>query len=225
MKRQQEQEPLTAEGKVLLRIRKQMREQDKKKWKHPEADTPQISIAYVWRQEQWIPITWIRGTITPRKIQRLRTRYVRRRSRATRGKIGRKEILRIVELRVARRQGGAGKPPSSPIQAETGVRGTKLAIHPKQGLKTSARGRKAEFKARARRLSQQRGKLGRCDWYQCKHRAFWFVCYRDAKKPFGKRKVIRRRCTQHAWKDQFFPSTARNVFRIQRTPRKAKAAA
>lgn len=218
----QEREELTVEGQRLLRIRKQMREQDKKRFRHPDAGKPQIQICYVWREQQWIPITWFRGNATHHKLRWLRKRYKRRRSRATRGKIGRKDVLRVVELRIARFLGGAGGPPLGPFKDKTGGGGTKPAIQGINVLKRAARGQKRGANPRGARLSQTGGTLGRCDYQQCKHRAFWIVCYMDDKKQFGKRKTVRKRCTKHAWKEEFFPATARHFFRIQRKPRKVQ---
>lgn len=225
-----EQEPLTAEGRRLKRIRQQMREMDKKKWRHPDADTPQISIVYVWRSEQWIPITWFRGNVTPRRVQRLRTRYRRKRSRATRGRIAGKEIMRIVELRVARSQGGAGKPPIPPVEGKTKA---KRGVYPIQGkgrLKSSFAGRRkttnktTNLRSRATRVS---GTLGRCDYVargtKCTHRAFWLVGGLDMRKPFGKRRVTRHRCFKHAWDEKFLPPM-KQLIRIERKPRKKVAA-
>lgn len=226
-----EQEPLTAEGKRWERIRKQMREADKKKWRHPDADTPQISLVYVWRNEEWIPITWFCGNVTPRRVQRLRTRFRRKRSRATRGRIAGKEIMRIVELRVARSQGGAGKPPIIVLKAKIKA---KRGVYPIQGnsrLKGSFPGRRkttnktTNLRSRATRNS---GKLGRCDYVvrgnRCTHRAFWLIGGLDMRKPFGKRRITRRRCYKHAWEEKYLPPM-KQLIRIERKPRKIKVAA
>lgn len=229
---QDEQEMLTAEGQRLQRIRRQMREQDKKKWRHPDADTPQISIVYVWRNNEWIPITWFRGTVTPHRVDRLRARYRRKRSKATRGRIGSTEIMRIVELRVARSQGGAGGPPIVAPQAKTKVKGRVIPISRKGRLKSANRTVKKDPKptnlGTRPKATRTSGKLGRCDYVlhgnRCTHRAFWFVGFLNLRKPFAKRRMTKCRCFKHAWNDKYFPPM-KQVVRVQRTPRKARRAA
>lgn len=225
----EEREELTAEGIVHKRIQKQMREQDKKRYRHPDADTPQISLVYVWRNDEWIPITWFRGNVTPHRVHRLRMRYRRKRSRATRGRIAAREIMRIVELRVARMQGGAGGAPISPIQAKTRVRGRVSGPHQISRLKTTFTGpHKTTNKTTnyRRKLTRTSGKLGRCDHTargnRCTHRAFWFVGGLDMRKPFGKRRVTRRRCFKHAWDEKFLPPM-KNVVRVWRGTQLRKA--
>jgi hypothetical protein len=235
-----EQEELTYEGQRLIRIRKQMREQDKARFCDPDPTydpATEIFIAYVWRADAWIPITWMRGRPTPTRIRRLREKHQRRRSRATKGKIGRHETLRLVSLRVARLVGGAGNPPL-PKEPPEGNSRNRRPIRG-AGKKTSGRRfggrRKTTYKTtpaaykeeRRRRPSQAPGRLSKCDFVhrgkRCPHRAFWMVGFMDDKRSVGKKRVVKKRCTTHAWNDKFFPTTARQVVCIQRKPRKVAA--
>lgn len=230
------EEELTYEGQRLIRIRKQMREQDKARFRDPDPNydpAKEIFIAYVWREDEWIPITWMRGSPTPTRIKRLRDKHTRRRSRATRGRIGRREVLRLVSLRVAARMKGAGAPPlERPPSPKVLLKGRLRRRKKKDPYRRNAGRRKTTYETTyldrvKNRRARVAGKLPRCDWTssgnRCPFRAFWKVGYMDDKKKFGRKRVVKNRCTKHAWNDEYFPATARQVVCIERKPKKVVA--
>lgn len=219
----------------LRRLRAQMREQDKQRHQAPDADELKISIVYVWRAEQWIPITWFRsrgGKVSTAKMRYLRQRYARRRSRATRGRIGRREIMAVMWLHLARITGGPQGAPQTTLVAPIAKRGTGRVLYESSRLKSAFTGPSRTIQETTNpgaRLTRTSGRLGRCDYAskgtQCRHRAFWLVSYMDDRKQFGYKRTLKKRCTKHAWNEKYLPSTARQIMCVQRTPRKAKAKA
>lgn len=238
MKRIRHEDEDTYEGQRLERIRKQMRERSKNRFRDPDYDPSRIPIqlVFVWRENAWIPITWFRADkVSLRKIRKLREKYLRKRSKATRGKIGRKETVRVLPLIAARLQGGAGLPPrevvlQAKLKSRKGDRGVHLKNDPHRRFtsrsKTTAKTTTKTIPRR--RKSQAPGRLSRCDFVfrkqRCSFRGFWFVAYMDDKKPIGKKHTVKCRCSKHAWKDEYFPETARNIVCVERKPKLRKVA-
>lgn len=193
---------VSAEEARLLRLRRQMREQDERRFMDPtkEPDRPDTYVMFAWQRRKWIYITVLRGKVTPKRIARLRHKYRKR--------VAENEVVRVVELRVARMLGGAGAAPLAPPPS---VRPSRLA-------KRNARIAKEQpVRVKHRRPNTDKH-LSKCEYRKrgkrCSFRAPWFIGYTDVQH--ARRRIVRKRCARHAWDNRFLPPHAEQVVRVAR---------
>jgi hypothetical protein len=180
-------------------LRRDMKQQDRRRFQNPDVDNglKGLYALYVWRDEQWLLAGFSRLKPVPARVRRTRKKL----------HIAPNEVLRYVELDIARRI-GAGNVPLLLVKALTPV--------PKTSRK------RAKVPPPSPRVRKVRAEPSHslCDYgkglkyiKRCPHRAAWHVAYSSA---HGTR-VLKCRCTRHAWNDRFFPAVARQLVRVVRS--------
>jgi hypothetical protein len=176
---------LNSEESYTEKLRREMREQDARRFLDPtlEPGHQDIFLMYVWQRGKWKLVTHLRGKVTPKRVTMLRRRH--------RKQVADTDVVRMVELRVARLLGGAGTAPLLPPRR----RPTALQL----------RTAKLAAKREARRLEKLKVththipfsiKWGKC--YKCHRRSLWYVGFTHAR---SHRRVVQKCCTRHAWYD------------------------
>lgn len=179
-----------AEKERLKRLRKEMREQDEQRFQDPEYRTPAETIfaLLVWKNRKWKFISHTHGRITPKRVSQLRRKFRRQ--------ISDDSIVRLLDLRAYRASGGGSAPQAPPRS----VRTTRL-------VKQTAKVVEAVQVKRRRIPSSTR--WGKC--WKCSRRSLWYVAFTHRG-----RRVLRKCCTRHAWRDQHLPPAAKCVVVVQR---------
>lgn len=160
----------------------------------PQLDRINPHVLYVWRRGAWVLLAFVRFAPTRKKMARWRTRY---RVKAT-------EIVRVKTLWEAQRN---GPPLDDP-------RTTMVTVNM----------RKVEQQVRDLHIVQRaivRGtpdmpmcSHGRRSKRPCKRKGTWLVGYNIGSD--FKRRIISR-CTEHAWGEQYLPTDAHHLMRVQRS--------
>ncbi len=186
---------MTSEEERLKRLRKEMREQDERRFQDPDtrSSTETIYVLLVWRRKRWVFISHTHGRITPKRVSQLRRKFRRQ--------IPEDSILRLLDVRVYRAS-GAGAPPQVPPRSKRPARLAQQSVAAAQAVIVK------------RRRIPSSTKWGRC--WKCSHRSLWYVAFTSRS-----RRILRKCCTRHAWHDQHLPSQAKCVVVVQRQLRMA----
>lgn len=244
-------------------LRRQMKEQDQRKFRDPDVDRAlaRIYVLYVWRNMPrrghplwmvWALAGFARLKPTPKRVMCWRKRL----------RIKPDEMVRVLELQTAQRTG----PGSAPVRLTPVVRErapAPITLTPAQQRELNWMARRPEkrrcrtvmykrlralrlveqdtglitpygmgfaklpkpraVKAKRHRKVRSRVDHSVCDYgtgmtsrTRCTHRAPWFVSYRTERG--GVHRVLKHRCTKHAWNDKYFPGHASEFVRVERTP-------
>jgi hypothetical protein len=185
------------EEQRLRTLRRQMREQDERRYRDPDAGNilRHVYVVYQWIREQWTLVQFTRHEPTPKRLDRWRQRL------KTDG------VLRCVSLDVAWRF-GPGAPPHLP---PTSIRASRLH---RANLTLVAQAAPEESVTRRVRAHASHG---RCDYRigkpdRCTRKAPWYVGYLSART---RTRIVKERCTRHAWDDRYLPDGVTQVIRAE----------
>jgi hypothetical protein len=163
------------------------------------------------RKPQWWLLAFKRDRPTPARLRRWRRKL----------KVGDDEMLRVVDLITAQRF-GAGAAPQLPPQSKRTTRLERLNQKLRAKEEQRAARRLKKLKVKQVRTRTPPG-LTCCDYVgpqgRCRVRAPWYVAYTS---PRAWSRVLKRRCTKHAWYDKYLPVGARHIVRVKRTVKKRK---
>lgn len=180
------------EAERIARLRAQMRQQDERRFEDPDfrtqADTVYALLLWQPKGKRWKFISHTHGKITPKRISQLRRKFRRQ--------ISEDSIVRLVDLRAYRANGGGSAPQAPPRS----VRATRLA---KQTAKV------IESLVVRRKLIRPDKRWGKC--WKCSHKSVYYLAFTSR----GKR-IIRKCCRKHAWYQQHLPPVAKCVVVVQR---------
>ncbi len=197
----------TREAQRLHTLRKQMREQDLKRYRDPDENDPRrgIYVVYIWREvrvsrRQWFLAAFKWMTPTPARLRRWRKKL----------KVRDNEMMRVVDLITAQRFGAGAAPQLPPLSKRPArLRKQNRVLFKKEEAKTTYK------------KPRTHPSMTHCDYEgrgkRCSVRAPWYVGYTSSRT---RRRIIKRRCTRHAWHGQYLPEGARHVVIVRREVRR-----